>query len=255
MEFSRQEYWSGYPFPSPRDLPDPGIKPGSLELQVDFYRLSHQGHPGTSPNQYSAQWLQHNPPGSVFPILIVPSSIHQRRNAVRNQWVRDLFSYFNDHFTHDHFKQLPFHWRRWQNTTLFEQTTASSSELICLFFFFGIFTLNDNSLITAHNAINQVTISRWTAANALSNRIHLSTLFSVSKKFCEDSIWQKCLIGVFRVSTVLMHVHPTVISTGHVCSLGSAPGSIVRPLIFFWRIPYFKCRTHLAVLAPSWFWK
>ena len=26
MEFPRQEYWSGYPFPSPRDLPDPGIE-------------------------------------------------------------------------------------------------------------------------------------------------------------------------------------------------------------------------------------
>ena len=29
MEFSRQEYWSELPFPSPGDLPDPGIKPGS----------------------------------------------------------------------------------------------------------------------------------------------------------------------------------------------------------------------------------
>ena len=35
MEFSRQEYWSGLPFPSPGDLPDPGIKPGSPALQVD----------------------------------------------------------------------------------------------------------------------------------------------------------------------------------------------------------------------------
>ena len=32
MEFSRQEYWSGLPFPTPGDLPDPGIKPASLEL-------------------------------------------------------------------------------------------------------------------------------------------------------------------------------------------------------------------------------
>ena len=30
MEFSRQEYWSGLPFPSPVDLPDPGIELGSL---------------------------------------------------------------------------------------------------------------------------------------------------------------------------------------------------------------------------------
>jgi len=35
MEFSRQEYWSGYPFPSPGDLSDPGIKPGSPALQAD----------------------------------------------------------------------------------------------------------------------------------------------------------------------------------------------------------------------------
>ena len=34
MEFSRQEYWSGLPFPSPGDLPDPGIEPGSPELQA-----------------------------------------------------------------------------------------------------------------------------------------------------------------------------------------------------------------------------
>ena len=32
MGFSRQEYWSGLPFPSPRDLPNPGIEPGSPAL-------------------------------------------------------------------------------------------------------------------------------------------------------------------------------------------------------------------------------
>ena len=35
MEFSRQEYWSRLPFPSPGDLPDPGIEPGSPTLQAD----------------------------------------------------------------------------------------------------------------------------------------------------------------------------------------------------------------------------
>ena len=35
MEFSRQEYWSGLPFPSAEDLPNPGIKPGSPALQAD----------------------------------------------------------------------------------------------------------------------------------------------------------------------------------------------------------------------------
>ena len=32
MGFSRQEHWSGFPFPSPEDLPNPGIKPGSPAL-------------------------------------------------------------------------------------------------------------------------------------------------------------------------------------------------------------------------------
>ena len=35
MEFSRQAYWSGLPIPSPGGLPDPGIEPGSPELQAD----------------------------------------------------------------------------------------------------------------------------------------------------------------------------------------------------------------------------
>ena len=35
MGFFRQEYWSGLPFPSPGDLPDPGIEPRSPALQAD----------------------------------------------------------------------------------------------------------------------------------------------------------------------------------------------------------------------------
>ena len=34
MEFSKQEYWSGKPFPSPGDVPDPRIEPGSPGLQA-----------------------------------------------------------------------------------------------------------------------------------------------------------------------------------------------------------------------------
>ena len=36
MGFSRQEYWSGLPFPSAGDLPDPGIEPGSPVVQADI---------------------------------------------------------------------------------------------------------------------------------------------------------------------------------------------------------------------------
>ena len=45
MGFPRQEYWSGLPFPSPGDLPDPGIKPTSPALHADPLPLSHQGSP------------------------------------------------------------------------------------------------------------------------------------------------------------------------------------------------------------------
>ena len=43
MEFSKQEYWSGLLFPSPRDLPDPGINQGLLHCRKMLYHLSHQG--------------------------------------------------------------------------------------------------------------------------------------------------------------------------------------------------------------------
>ena len=43
MEFSRQEYWSGLPFPSPGDLSDLGIEPGSPALQADTLPSEPQG--------------------------------------------------------------------------------------------------------------------------------------------------------------------------------------------------------------------
>ena len=48
MEFSRQEYWSGLPLPSPGDLPNPGIKPRSPTLQADALPLEPRGKPGNS---------------------------------------------------------------------------------------------------------------------------------------------------------------------------------------------------------------
>ena len=45
MGISRQEYWSGLPFPSPEDRPDPGIKPGSPALQADSLLTELPGNP------------------------------------------------------------------------------------------------------------------------------------------------------------------------------------------------------------------
>ena len=45
MGFPRQEYWSALPFPSPGDLPDPGIEPGSPALQADALTSELPGKP------------------------------------------------------------------------------------------------------------------------------------------------------------------------------------------------------------------
>jgi len=57
MGFPRQEYWSWLPFPSPRDLPDPGIEPMSPALPEDSLPPEPQGKP-------------HNPPGWLFYELV-----------------------------------------------------------------------------------------------------------------------------------------------------------------------------------------
>ena len=54
MRFPKQEYWSGLPFPSAEDLPDPGIKPRSLALQAD----SLPTEPPEKPHATAAKSLQ-----------------------------------------------------------------------------------------------------------------------------------------------------------------------------------------------------
>ena len=45
MAFFREEYWSGLPFPSPGDLPNPRVEPGLPHCRRILYQLSHQGSP------------------------------------------------------------------------------------------------------------------------------------------------------------------------------------------------------------------
>ena len=62
MGFSRQQYWSGLPLPSPRDLSDPGIKPGSPALQADALPSEPSGTPSTCKVwwQRTPLWNQRN---------------------------------------------------------------------------------------------------------------------------------------------------------------------------------------------------
>ena len=58
MKFSRQDYWSGLPFLSPGDLPDPGIEPRSPAVQADsLYCLSHQQSPRKTRFYPHTQWV------------------------------------------------------------------------------------------------------------------------------------------------------------------------------------------------------
>ena len=55
MGFSRQEYWSGLPFPSPGDLPDTGIEPRSPALQADTLPSEPPGKPIKSLSNLSSE--------------------------------------------------------------------------------------------------------------------------------------------------------------------------------------------------------
>ena len=70
MGFSRQECWSGLPFPSPGDLPDPGIEPGSSALQADSLPSEPPGKPeGEFKSRInSKEWM-------LFPLHIVLISV------------------------------------------------------------------------------------------------------------------------------------------------------------------------------------
>ena len=50
--FTRQEYWSGLPFPSPGDVPDPGIEPVSPGLAGRFFTIEPSGKPGHRVSSY-----------------------------------------------------------------------------------------------------------------------------------------------------------------------------------------------------------
>ena len=68
MEFSRPQYWSGQPFPSPGDLPNPGIEPRSPALRADSFPAEPQGKP-------------------EFVIKAGHQNIHKFGNSLAVQWL------------------------------------------------------------------------------------------------------------------------------------------------------------------------
>ena len=70
MEFSRQEYWSGLPFPSPGDLPDPGIEAGSPALQANSLPSEPPGKPPIQNKKFFFFFLRWNGKKGLFQIWI-----------------------------------------------------------------------------------------------------------------------------------------------------------------------------------------
>ena len=87
MEFPRPEYWSGLPFPSPVDLPDPGIKPASPTLQADLLMLSHQGSPLSSTDKSKS-----TPEFSCYREIGLPVWLSGKESACQGKrpWIQSL---------------------------------------------------------------------------------------------------------------------------------------------------------------------
>ena len=90
MEFSRQEYWSGLPFHSPRDCPNPGIELGSPTLQADSLPtepLGNAGDPGSIPGLGGSTGK-----GIDYPLQYSWGSLMTVKNppAMRETWVQFL---------------------------------------------------------------------------------------------------------------------------------------------------------------------
>ena len=99
MEFSRPrpEYWSGYPFPSPRDLPNPGIEPRSPTLQADPLPAEPQGKPiyifHTLPNAGNdEQWRKRLEKYDTYPQRVCKNINWKKRHTpvytIKKKWHR-----------------------------------------------------------------------------------------------------------------------------------------------------------------------
>ena len=110
MGLSRQEYWSGLPFPSPGDIPNPGIEPRSLTLQADSLPVELQGKPkntgvgslsllqGIFPTQESNQGLLHSR-------RILYQLSYQGSPLIWGKSNQMLIAYVSDYHVHN-FKKL-----------------------------------------------------------------------------------------------------------------------------------------------------
>ena len=70
MRFSRHDYWSGLPFPSPGDLPNPGIKPGSPALQTEALPSEPPGKLSLTEHSKNSLYLDQSSPQYCYRDLL-----------------------------------------------------------------------------------------------------------------------------------------------------------------------------------------
>ena len=118
MGFPRQEYWNGLPFPSPGDLPDPGIEPRSPALKANALTLEPPGKPWCRSRGFNhwvrkIPWRRELQPASVF----LPRKSHgQKRLAGYSPWGRKEWTWLND-----------WHFFIWEESSLFGSWKAGMS--------------------------------------------------------------------------------------------------------------------------------
>ena len=113
MEFYRQEYWSGLPFLSPGDLPDPGIKPRSPALQADSSPFEPPGKPkNTGVNSLSLLQgnflIQESNRGLLHCRLILYQSSYPGENLSNDPNIMNLNSSSDGQFLTITLGQVPF---------------------------------------------------------------------------------------------------------------------------------------------------
>ena len=86
MGFSRQEYWSGLPFPSPGDLPDPGIEPGSPVLAGGFLTT-------VTPGGLVKTLIERDTwtPMFIAALFMIARTWKQPRCPSADEWIRKLW--------------------------------------------------------------------------------------------------------------------------------------------------------------------
>ena len=135
MGFSRQEYWSGLPFPSPGDLPDPGTEPGSPTLEADA--LTSEPPPydpaipllGIYPEETKIEKDTHIPM-FIAALFTIARTWKQPRCPSTDEWIKKLwYIYTMEYYSAIKRNAFASVLMRWMNLEPIIQSEVSQKEI------------------------------------------------------------------------------------------------------------------------------